>query len=154
VAAAGTGCNNTAGLQGVLNRSSRSRWCARHRPDVQHSKHFPILSLVPCTPTSKTQIFEPPSLLLYIASTTKHYLRQPYRLPWRGLFSRWRRGEQAHGWAPDLDKLILSIMRGWESAEVTSLYFAFCFVMSCSVACRYFHYRVYVHSSSRSSSHA
>jgi hypothetical protein len=75
----------------------------------------------PCATTSKTQIFEPRSLLLYIASTTKHYLRQPYRLPWRGLFSRWRRGEQAHGWAPDLDKLILSIMRGWESAEVTSL---------------------------------
>ena len=42
VAAAKTGCNSTAGLQGVLSRSSRWRWWARHkRPDWQLRSSIP-----------------------------------------------------------------------------------------------------------------
>lgn len=57
-----------------------------------------------------------------------------------GCFRAARRGDQAHGWAPDLDKLILSIMRDWESAEVTSLYLASCSASSHStcIVCTFF----------------
>lgn len=61
-----------------------------------------------------------PALLLYIASTTNTTYGSPITFHGEGCFRAARRGDQTHCWAPDLDKLILSIMIGWESAAVTS----------------------------------
>jgi hypothetical protein len=65
-----------------------------------------------------------PALLLYIASSTNTTYGSPITFYGEGCFRAARRGDQAHGWAPDLDKLILSILIGWESAAVTSFQFA------------------------------
>ena len=77
VAAAQTGCNNTAGLQGVLSRSSRRRWRARHkRPDWQLRSSIPSLAALGLASlaTSKTRIFQPSVSSSLHRQHYKHYL--------------------------------------------------------------------------------
>lgn len=102
---------------------------ARLATAVQHSKHLAPSSLAPRR-RPKPKISKPASLLLYIASITNTTYGSPIVSYGEGCFRAARRGDQAHGWAPDLDKLILSIMRGWESAAVTSLHIARVLYMS------------------------
>jgi hypothetical protein len=68
--------------------------------------------LVPMRPSAGEQASKPPSnfgdLFFFLFFTkprqhNKHYLTATPALPCRGCFRAARRGDMAHGWAPDLE---------------------------------------------------
>lgn len=112
-----------------------SSQAARLATAVQHSKQ-----LVPIEPSPVADLSKPKFSNHRFFFSTSPALQtllngSPIVSHGEGCFRAARRGDQAHGWAPDLDKLILSIMRDWESAEVTSLHFA-CVSVHCPVPVR------------------